>query len=171
MRRVLRLVTTAVAAVCAITTGVRTAHADTTAQSSYNVTCPGFSSDSVTQAPGPAEANWPVTSGPNLGMTDFGPDLTGVHVDATTLQMASYQELTDAGSSAQTRCDLNGGLTNTLTVGAGTSGLAAGDPVTVVATMSLDGTLGYFAKSGSFTADSGTPHSATCLGQARWLSR
>lgn len=154
MRSVIRLATTAIAATCAITGGVRVAHAETTAQSNYTVSCPGFPTDSVSEDPGPAEANWPVTSGINLGMTDFGPAVTGIHVDTTTLKMASYQRLTDAGSSAQTRCDLHGDLANTVTVGAGTSGLAAGDPVTVVASMSLAGTLGYAAKSGSFTADS-----------------
>jgi len=130
------------------------------AASEYWGTCPGFptgvTADApVSLSPGPADANWPIPTPTNVGYQGIDPSVTGIHVDGPSLTMSSYQRNADDGStSAQFTCKANGHLTNTLTVGAGTSGLATGDPVKVALITQLDGTLGYVATSGSFTSDS-----------------
>lgn len=151
------------AAVSATTLGTTIHHANAStgdpATSSYYGSCPDFpatatAASPVSASPGPAEENWPIPTPTNVGTTGLGPAVSGIHVDAPALSMASYQVVTDDRNTATQACSINGQLTNTLTIGSGTSGLPTGTPVTVVLTTRLDGTLGFHADpSGSFTAD------------------
>ena len=151
----------AVLSTTAVAGGWGKAHAaGTSPVSEYYGSCPDLpaiagAGSPVSVSPGPAEENWPVPTPTNIGTSGYGASTSGIHVDGPSLAMAAYQRVTDDGNTALQTCSINGDFTNTLTVGAGTSGLAVGDPVDVVITTRLDGTLGYVAQSGgAFTGDS-----------------
>lgn len=136
------------------------ASATGTASSDYYGSCPGFPSgatknDPATVTPGPADLAWPIPTPTDVVTpgSPSGPIATNIHVDAPSLTMAAFQHSAHASGMADVFCNAHGDFTNTLTVGPGMSGLAIGDPVTVVATIGIngglsfrnDGTTGFYA--------------------------
>ena len=115
--------------------------------SEYWGTCPDLatttsSSNPYSLSPGPADYRWPIPIHNYAVWTGAGPSLTSVHADATALTMASSERAAHPSSGSTTWCQLHGDIANVLTVGAGTSGLNPGDPVTVVLITTLGGGVG-----------------------------